>query len=113
MKNPFLYDLAKSTPAVKKPSGTVQLAYEKVFPVVAGQNAAVALVVLKKGEPASRIGIPMRGSSITASAARPACRSSGRTTNGANSRSSRARSYSCRRVIFTTSKISARKTSAS
>jgi oxalate decarboxylase len=36
MKNPFLYDLAKSTPAVKKPSGTVQLAYEKVFPVVAG-----------------------------------------------------------------------------
>jgi hypothetical protein len=45
MKNPFLYDLAKSTPAVKKPSGTVQLAYEKVFPVVAGQNAAMALVV--------------------------------------------------------------------
>jgi oxalate decarboxylase len=49
MKNPFLYDLAKSTPAVKKPSGTVQLAYEKVFPVVTGQNAAMALVVLKKG----------------------------------------------------------------
>jgi oxalate decarboxylase len=49
MKNPFLYDLAKSTPAVKKPGGTVQLAYEKDFPVVAGQNAAMALVVLKKG----------------------------------------------------------------
>src|ERR1700730_4669937 len=49
MKNAFLYDLAKSTAAVKKPSGTVQLAYEKVFPVVAGQNAAMALVVLKKG----------------------------------------------------------------
>jgi len=49
MKNPFLYDLATSTPAVKKPSGTVQLAYEKVFPVVARQNAAMALVVLKKG----------------------------------------------------------------
>jgi oxalate decarboxylase len=49
MKNPFLFDLAKSTAAVKKPSGTVQLAYETVFPVVAGQNAAMALVVLKKG----------------------------------------------------------------
>jgi oxalate decarboxylase len=49
MKNPFLYDLTKSKPAVKKPGGTVQLAYEKDFPVVAGQNAAMALVVLKKG----------------------------------------------------------------
>jgi oxalate decarboxylase/phosphoglucose isomerase-like protein (cupin superfamily) len=49
MKNPFLYDLTKSKPAVKKPGGTVQLAYETDFPVVAGQNAAMALVVLKKG----------------------------------------------------------------
>jgi hypothetical protein len=27
MKNPFLYDLAKSSPATKKLGGTVQLAY--------------------------------------------------------------------------------------
>ena len=49
MKNPFLYDLVKSTPVVKKPFGTVRLAYEQVFPIVAGQNAAMALVVLEKG----------------------------------------------------------------
>jgi len=48
-KNPFLYDLAKSKPAVKKPAGTVQLAYEKDFPVVKGQSAAMAMVLLKKG----------------------------------------------------------------
>jgi oxalate decarboxylase len=49
MKNPFLFDLVKSTPAVKKPFGTVRLAYEKVFPIVTGQSAAMALVVLEKG----------------------------------------------------------------
>src|SRR5712691_10091570 len=46
-KNPFLFDLAQSTPAVKKPYGTVQGAYEKVFPVVRGQQAAMFLVVLR------------------------------------------------------------------
>jgi oxalate decarboxylase len=49
MKNPYLYDLVKSPPAVDKPAGTVQQAYEKVFPIVTGQSAAMALVVLKKG----------------------------------------------------------------
>jgi oxalate decarboxylase len=48
-KNPYLYDLTKSKPMVKKPAGTVQLAYEKPFPIVKGQSAAMALVVLKKG----------------------------------------------------------------
>jgi oxalate decarboxylase len=47
MKNPFLFDLAKSKPHVKKPLGTVQGAYQKNFPVVTGQNAAMFLVVLK------------------------------------------------------------------
>src|ERR1700685_513012 len=40
LKTPFLYDLEKPTPAVKKPGGPVQLASEKDFPVVGGQNAA-------------------------------------------------------------------------
>ena len=48
-KNPFLFDLAKSKPTVKKPSGTVQGAYDKVFAVVSGQQAAMFLVVLKPG----------------------------------------------------------------
>jgi oxalate decarboxylase len=49
MENPYLFDLAKSTPTVTKPGGTVQGAYEKVFPIVAGQKAAMFLVVLKPG----------------------------------------------------------------
>ena len=49
MKNPYLFDLAKSKPTVTKPAGTVQGAYDKVFPVVTGQNAAMFLVVLKPG----------------------------------------------------------------
>jgi oxalate decarboxylase len=49
MKNPYLFDLAKSKPTVTKPAGTVQGAYEKVFPVVKGQKAAMFLVVLKPG----------------------------------------------------------------
>lgn len=48
-KNPYLFDLAKSKPVVKKPFGTVQGAYDKVFPVVTGQQAAMFLVVLKPG----------------------------------------------------------------
>lgn len=47
MSNPFVFDLAKSAPTVKKPSGTVQGAYEKVFPIVTGQKAAMFLVVLE------------------------------------------------------------------
>jgi oxalate decarboxylase len=49
MKNPYLFDLAKSKPKVKKPSGTVQGADEKNFHIVTGQKAAMFLVVLKKG----------------------------------------------------------------
>jgi len=52
MKNPYLFDLAKSKPTVTKPEGTVQGAYEKVFPIVKDQNAAMFLGVLKqKGIP--------------------------------------------------------------
>ena len=47
MKNPYLFDLAKSKPLVKKPKGTVQGAYEKVFPIVKHQKGAMFLVVLK------------------------------------------------------------------
>ena len=47
MKNPYLFDLVKSKPAVKKKSGTVQGCYEDVFPIVTGQKAAMFLVVLK------------------------------------------------------------------
>ena len=49
MKNRFLFDLAKSKPAVRKPAGSVQGAYEKVFPIVKGQKAAMFLVTLKPG----------------------------------------------------------------
>ena len=49
MKNPYLFDLAKSKPRVKKPAGTVQGAFEKVFPIVKDQKAAMFLVVLKPG----------------------------------------------------------------
>ncbi len=47
MKNPYLFDLAKSKPTVKKPEGTVQGCYEKVFPIVTDRQAAMFLVVLK------------------------------------------------------------------
>jgi oxalate decarboxylase len=47
MKNPYLFDLTKSKPRVKKPEGTVQGCDEKVFPIVTGQKAAMFLVVLK------------------------------------------------------------------
>jgi len=49
MQNPYLFDLVNSPPTVTKPAGTVQGAYEKNFPVVSGQNAAMFLVVLKPG----------------------------------------------------------------
>jgi oxalate decarboxylase len=49
MKNPYLFDLAKSAPIVKKKSGTVRGAYEKNFPVVSGQSAGMFLVILDKG----------------------------------------------------------------
>jgi len=49
MKNPYLFDLAKSKPLVTKPGGTVQGAYQKVFHVLKGQNGAMFLVVLKPG----------------------------------------------------------------
>jgi oxalate decarboxylase len=49
MKNPYLFDLAKSKPTVTKPGGTVQGAYENVFPIVTGQQAAMFMVVLKPG----------------------------------------------------------------
>lgn len=49
MKNPYLFDLAKSKAMVKKPGGTVQGAYEKVFPIVKHQKGAMFLVVLKPG----------------------------------------------------------------
>ena len=49
MKNPYLFDLAKSKPHVDKPAGTVQQAYEDGFRILAGQKASMALVVLKKG----------------------------------------------------------------
>jgi oxalate decarboxylase len=47
MTNPFLFDLAKSAPTVKKPEGTVQGAYQKNFPIVTGRNGAMFLVVLE------------------------------------------------------------------
>ena len=49
MRNPYLFDLAKSKPHVEKPAGTVQQAYEDGFRILAGQKASMALVVLKKG----------------------------------------------------------------
>ena len=50
MKNPFLFDLAKSKPLVdKKKSGSVRGAYEKNFPVVKNQAGAMFLVTLDKG----------------------------------------------------------------
>ena len=49
MKNPYLFDLVKSKPTVTKPAGTVRGAYEKVFPIVKGQKAAMFLVILKPG----------------------------------------------------------------
>ena len=49
MKNPYLFDLARSKPTVTKPAGTVRGAYEKVFPIVKGQKAAMFLVILKPG----------------------------------------------------------------
>jgi oxalate decarboxylase len=49
MKNPYLFDLAKSKPHVEKPAGTVRQAYDQVFPILNTQNASMALVVLKKG----------------------------------------------------------------
>jgi oxalate decarboxylase len=49
MKNPYLFDLAKSKPLVKKSGGTVQGAFEKVFPIVKHQKGAMFLVVLKPG----------------------------------------------------------------
>src|ERR1051326_3678031 len=50
MKNPFLFDLAKSNPLVdKKKSGTVRGAYEKNFPVVKNRAGAMFLVILDKG----------------------------------------------------------------
>jgi oxalate decarboxylase len=49
MKNPYLFDLAKSKALVKKPGGTVQGAYEDVFPIVKHQKGAMFLVVLKPG----------------------------------------------------------------
>jgi len=48
-KNPYLFDLAKSPPIVRKKAGTVQGADEDRFPVVTGQQAAMFLVVLKPG----------------------------------------------------------------
>jgi oxalate decarboxylase len=49
VKNPYLFDLAKSKPHVDKPAGTVQQAYEDGFPILKGQKGSMALVVLKKG----------------------------------------------------------------
>src|SRR5437016_4080606 len=50
MKNPFLFDLAKSKPLVDKTkSGTVRGAYEKNFPVVKERAGAMFLVILDKG----------------------------------------------------------------
>ena len=50
MKNPYLFDLAKSKPIVdKKKSGTVRGAYEKNFPIVKQQAGAMFLVILDKG----------------------------------------------------------------
>ncbi len=49
MKNPYLFDLTKSNPTVTKPAGTVRGAYDKVFPIVQGQKAAMFLVELKPG----------------------------------------------------------------
>ena len=47
MKNPYLFDLAKSKPRVKKPAGTVQGAFQDVFPILKHQKGAMFLVVLK------------------------------------------------------------------
>jgi len=49
MKNPYLFDLAKSQPLVKKSGGTVQGAYQKPFHILKGQKGAMFLVVLKPG----------------------------------------------------------------
>jgi len=49
MKNPYLFDLAKSKPRVEKPAGTGQQAYEDGFPILAGQKASMQVVVLKEG----------------------------------------------------------------
>jgi oxalate decarboxylase len=49
MANPYLFDLTKSAPGVKKPAGTVRQAYEDGFPILTGQKASMALVVLEKG----------------------------------------------------------------
>ena len=49
MKNPYLFDLAKSKPLVKKPGGTVQGAYQTPFPILKDQKGAMFLVVLKPG----------------------------------------------------------------
>src|SRR5262249_16212821 len=47
MKNPYLFDLARSKPLVdKKKSGTVRGAYEKNFPVVRDRAGAMFLVIL-------------------------------------------------------------------
>ena len=113
MKNPFLYDLTKSKPAVKKPGGTVQLAYETDFPVVAGQNAAMALVVLKKGGIREPHWHPDAWEFDYCISGKARMSVVGRTTNGANSRSSPAKSCSCRRAISTISRISAKTISAS
>jgi oxalate decarboxylase len=71
MKNPYLFDLAKSKALVKKPGGTVQGAYEDVFPIVKHQKGAMFLVVLKPGGIREPHWHP--GNSITASADAPAC----------------------------------------
>jgi len=47
MKNPYLFDLVKSKPTVKKPKGTVQGVYENVFPILKHQKGAMFLVALK------------------------------------------------------------------
>jgi oxalate decarboxylase len=47
MKNPYLFDLVKSKPRVKKPKGTVQGVYENVFPILKHQKGAMFLVALK------------------------------------------------------------------
>ena len=49
MKNPYLFDLAKSKPLVKKKGGTVRGADEKVFPVLKHQKGAMFLVILEPG----------------------------------------------------------------
>jgi oxalate decarboxylase len=49
MTNPYLFDLAQSTPLVTKPGGTVQGAFQDVFHILTGQKGAMFLVVLKPG----------------------------------------------------------------